>query len=49
VKRFAFDPDYLTDPDGLVSLTPGIFLRFYIPLIQNAECPGSGPFLQFDF
>jgi hypothetical protein len=48
--------DYLADPDGLATLTPGLFLRFYIPLaFINAEDRfrsdrfRSGPFLQFDF
>jgi hypothetical protein len=41
--------DYLTDPDGLATLAPRIFVRFYLPLaFINARYPyRSGPFLQF--
>jgi hypothetical protein len=40
--------DYLVDPEGLATLTPGLFLRFYIPLPAALQWR-SAPFLQLDF
>jgi hypothetical protein len=41
--------DYLVDPEGLTTLAPGLFARFYLPLVSKALPLRSGPFLQLGF